>query len=268
MFNGFSNITSPTLNGLVDIDADTVNSSSVSTTLLNVNGVDVGAQIATNTTNIATNTNNITNLQQVTSGVTYNSGSDTTTIDNNVAITKTLNVTQTVTAPTFDGTATQVNLSNTASGTVNYMVFSATNTGSSSLLTDSGGDAFYDNTTNTASINISGKAGSVDVTDFNTNTLAYPAFVVDTGDQEIYIDKTTTSLTYNPGAGQLTTQSLYARGNSQVNNMFLGSKNSQSIYISSSTAGLPNAGGDFNVTIGGNNGLALNGGFKQFFYGF
>ena len=268
MFNGFSNITSPTLNGLVDIDADTVNSSSVSTTLLNVNGVDVGAQIATNTTNIATNTNNITNLQQVTSGVTYNSGSDTTTIDNNVAITKTLNVTQTVTAPTFDGTATQVNLSNTASGTVNYMVFSATNTGSSSLLTDTGGDAFYNNTTNTASINISGKSESINVADYNTSGALYPAFVVDTGDQEIYIDKTTTSLTYNPGVGQLTTEKLNVRQTPvQMSNMYMGTLNTNSMYISTTTPSMASGGGDFNVGIGWESQLGVIGGSNNFSLG-
>jgi hypothetical protein len=57
------------------------------------------------------------------------------------------------------GIATQVTLSNTASGASNFLVMSTTNSGTSSLLTDTAG-ATYDSTTNTAAINISGSSAS------------------------------------------------------------------------------------------------------------
>lgn len=102
MNTGFTNnITMPSLNGLVDIDADSVNSSSVSTTTLILDGVDVGNQVATNTTNIATNTTDITTLKQITTGQSYTSGTDTTTFDNKMIITGTLSITGNILEPTI-----------------------------------------------------------------------------------------------------------------------------------------------------------------------
>lgn len=305
MFNGLNNKLAnvPTITGLSNVTAD-----EIITDDLIVNGIDIGTAIA--------------DLQQITTGITYDSLSDTTTVDNNVSITKTLNVTSTVTAPTFDGTATKVNLANTATGATNYLVMSTTNSGSSNLITDDSG-AMYNSTTNTATINITGRAGSVsvleddsantryvtfiegtfgsqtvrcdvsstplayrpdnstltastfngkamqvNVLEDNTSNTFYPAFVNGTGAQTVYCDNVSNTLTYRPDIGQLTTERLYARQNSQVNNMFLGSRNSQSIYISSSGAGLPNAGGDFNVAIGGQNALTLDGGSNNFSMGY
>ena len=87
MNNGFTNLTTPTLNGLIDIDADsisssTITSSTVSTNNIYLNGVDVGASLS----QVPINTSNITALQQITTGQTYASVGDTTTFDNNVTI--------------------------------------------------------------------------------------------------------------------------------------------------------------------------------------
>ncbi len=52
MFNRFSNISQPRINGLQTIDADTINSESIDTIELTVNGVDILNQVETNTSNI------------------------------------------------------------------------------------------------------------------------------------------------------------------------------------------------------------------------
>jgi hypothetical protein len=60
------------------------------------------------------------------------------------------------------GTATlasTVTLANTATGATNYLVMSETNTGTSSLITDTSG-ATYNSTTNTAVLNVTGNANS------------------------------------------------------------------------------------------------------------
>ena len=64
-----------------------------------------------------------------------------------------------VTAATFNGNATNVNLSNTASSSPYYLVMSATQSGSSLLLTDDSG-ASYNSSTNTAVINITGSSAT------------------------------------------------------------------------------------------------------------
>lgn len=102
MFNGYSNVTSPSLNGLNSIDADQINTTSITSTntdteTLSINGVDinntinqvesnttsiatinnqlvvVNNNISTNTNSITTNTNNITTLQQKTQAISYTS---------------------------------------------------------------------------------------------------------------------------------------------------------------------------------------------------
>ena len=97
MNNGFSNISGPTLNGLVDINADTIASSSIATSTIVLNGVDVSAQL----NQVPINTGNITALQQITTGQSYSSGTDTTTIDNNVIITGTLTTTPLLASQTY-----------------------------------------------------------------------------------------------------------------------------------------------------------------------
>ena len=97
MNNGFSNISGPTLNGLVDINADTIATSTIATSTIVLNGVDVSTQI----NQVPINTGNITALQQITTGQSYNSGTDTTTIDNNVIITGTLTTTPLLASQTY-----------------------------------------------------------------------------------------------------------------------------------------------------------------------
>ena len=85
MNNGFSNIGVPTLNGLVDINADTIATSTIATSTIVLNGVDVSTQL----NQVPINTGNIASLQQITTGITYNTTGDLTTIDNNCTITNT-----------------------------------------------------------------------------------------------------------------------------------------------------------------------------------
>lgn len=108
----------PTITGLSTIDADVVNSTSVDTETLTLNGVDVGAQIA----QIPINTAAIAGLQQVTTGQSYVSVGDTTTFDNNV----TLTTGKTMTADNFVGLATnasQVTVVTNNSSTTYYPTF-------------------------------------------------------------------------------------------------------------------------------------------------
>jgi len=120
MFNGLNNKLAnvPTITGLSNVDADVVTSSSVDTDTLTLNGVDVGAQIA----QIPINTAAIADLQQVTTGQSYVSVGDTTTFDNNVALT----TGKTMTADNFVGLATnasQVTVVTNNSSTTYYPTF-------------------------------------------------------------------------------------------------------------------------------------------------
>ena len=107
MNTGYSNnISIPNINGLLDLNASTIETST-----LYVNGVDMGSavsqipinttNISTNTTNISTNTTNISSLQQLTTGISYNTTGDLTTIDNNVKINGTLTMTPAIATQTY-----------------------------------------------------------------------------------------------------------------------------------------------------------------------
>jgi len=84
MFNGFSNITQPNINGLNNIDADTIYSTNlqsddIKTGKLEVNNIDIGNQVSENKTNLT--------------GIIYNSSpSPTTNISNRLFINNILNV--------------------------------------------------------------------------------------------------------------------------------------------------------------------------------
>lgn len=81
-YNGYNNksLNIPTITGLSDILADTINSTNaIVDDSLTVNGVDITNQI-----NI--NTNNIANLQQITTDISYTAGTDTTNINNNLKL--------------------------------------------------------------------------------------------------------------------------------------------------------------------------------------
>jgi len=73
----------PTVTGLASVVADSVISGSTTTGTLILNGVDVSTVLA----QVPINSNNITQLQQVTTGISYNTTGDLTTIDNNLTIT-------------------------------------------------------------------------------------------------------------------------------------------------------------------------------------
>ena len=82
MNNGYSQLNGAMLNGLLDISANTVVTAVMDTSQIILNGVDVSAQL----NQVPINTSNIINLQQITTGITYNTTGDLTTIDNNVTV--------------------------------------------------------------------------------------------------------------------------------------------------------------------------------------
>ena len=84
MNNGFSSISKPSLNGLVDINADVISSSVIEASTILLNGLDITSQL----NQVPINTGNIANLQQITTGMTYNLVSDTSIVDNNVSVNK------------------------------------------------------------------------------------------------------------------------------------------------------------------------------------
>jgi len=97
MNTGYSNnIAIPNINGLLDINA-----TSVEATSIYLNGTDISTplvQVPINSTNIAA-------LQQATTGITYTAGTNQTTIANNVTITGTLTTTPTLATQTYVTTA-------------------------------------------------------------------------------------------------------------------------------------------------------------------
>lgn len=94
----------PTITGLSNVVADTV-----ITEDLVIGGVDIGTAIS--------------DLQQITTGITYDSGTDTTEVDNNIT------ATGTVTAPTFDGMSTKVQVYNASNPFFYSPVFAVNTTG-------------------------------------------------------------------------------------------------------------------------------------------
>ena len=148
MNNGFSNISGPTINGLVDIKADTIASSTIATTEIVLNGVDISTQL----NQVPINASNITALQQLTTGISYSdvSSVDMTTINNNLTITSGKKI-KCATIPTanddltnklyVDGLVGKVNLTNDISSGEWYIPFSKTTTAT--------GNSLYIDTTTT-----------------------------------------------------------------------------------------------------------------------
>ena len=87
MNNGYSQINGAMLNGLLDISANSITTTVMDASQIVLNGTDITGSL----TQVPINTSNIANLQQITTGITYNNvGSvDLTTIDNNLTITNT-----------------------------------------------------------------------------------------------------------------------------------------------------------------------------------
>ena len=86
MNTGYANNSTPSLNGLIDISADTITTTTVSTDTILLDGVDITGSVS----QVPINTSNITALQQSSTGITYSDvgGIDLTTIDNNLTISK------------------------------------------------------------------------------------------------------------------------------------------------------------------------------------
>ena len=96
MNTGFSNnIAIPNINGLLDINATTVEASTI---VLN------GTDISTPLTQVPINSTNIAALQLATTGITYVPATDLTTIANNLTITGTLTTTPTLASQTYVNT--------------------------------------------------------------------------------------------------------------------------------------------------------------------
>ena len=200
MNNGYAMLSGPSLNGLIDVNADSITSSTVSTDKIYIDGVDVGTSLS----QIPINSSNIATLQQITTGQTYTSLGDTTTFDNNVSLT----AGKTMTADNFTGLASnssQVLVTTNNDATTYYPIFSSTGTGQKSLL----------------------------------------------------IDTTTTPLSYRPNTSLLQMGSFATVNNSQVNNLYIGSKNSATIYMKYGGGLNTLTTGDYNVIMGGNIGNAL-----------
>lgn len=100
-------------------------------------------------------------LLNTAANLTYNQGTNTLTT----------NINGSANSATSAGLATQVTLANTATGLTNYLVMSTTNTGTSSLITDTSG-ATYDSVNNIADINITANSGSATNTAITNDTVS------------------------------------------------------------------------------------------------
>jgi len=211
MYSGLNNKLSnvPTISGLANVVADQV----VTDTLI-VDGNDVGSiiiQVPINTANIAT-------LQQITTGQSYASVGDTTTFANNV----TLTTGKTMTADNFTGLAsnsTQIAVATNTTPTTFFPTFCTTGAGQKSLLFNiSGNPLSYTPSSNTlTATTFSGNATTATTATNATNATNVALFVDNTAgtywipfskttsttSNPLFIDTTTTPLSYNPDTSTL-----------------------------------------------------------------
>lgn len=142
MNNGYSQINSATLTGLLDISATSITSTVIDASQIVINGVDITTQL----NQVPINQSNIASLQQITTGVSYsNVGAiDLTTIDNNVTVSKNLKCSY---APTANDDvvnklysdsviSSTIQVSDSDLGTIYYPVFATAGAGSKSLFFD------------------------------------------------------------------------------------------------------------------------------------
>jgi len=266
MYSGLNNKLAnvPTITGLSNVVADQV----VTDTLI-VDGNDVGAiiiQVPINTANIAT-------LQQITTGQTYTSVGDTTTFDNNV----TLTAGKTMTADNFTGLASnssQVLVTVNNDATTYYPTFTSGGTGQHSLLFDTTTTplSYFPSTSTLTCSNLTGlasNASQVLVTENNLASNYHLTFTSpSTGQKSLLIDSSTTPLTYQPYDSRMELGYFQTQENSSVKNLFMGSKNGATIFMTHGV-GLPAlTTGDFNVIMGGVIGNALVGGSNNFALGY
>lgn len=118
---------------------------------------------------------------------------------------------------------------------------------------------------------LASNSSQVLVTDNNTANTYYPTFAsTGTGQKSLLFDISTTPLSYKPDTSLLQMGTFSTTENSIINNLFLGSKNSASMYATIGGAGMASlTTGDFNVMIGGSNvGGALAGGSNNFAMGY
>lgn len=118
---------------------------------------------------------------------------------------------------------------------------------------------------------LASNSSQVLVTDNNTANTYYPTFAsTGTGQKSLLFDISTTPLSYKPDTSLLQMGTFSTTENSIINNLFLGSKNSASMYATIGGAGMASlTTGDFNVMIGGSNvGGALEGGSNNFAMGY
>jgi hypothetical protein len=163
-------------------------------------------------------------------------------------------------------------ITNTTSGTPYYPTFVDSSSGYERIRTNDPSYTYNANT-NTISANTSGTAASastIALTSDNTSGTYYIPFSKTTSatSNALYIDNVTTPLTYTPDSSILRMGSIETTNNSNVNSLFLGSKNSATIFMTYGV-GLPAlTTGDFNVIMGGNIGNALAGGSNNFALGY
>lgn len=254
MFNGLNNKLAnvPTITGLSDIVADTVN-----TDTLIVDGNDVSSIID----QVPINTAAIAALQQVTTGQSYATIGDTTTFDNNV----TLGAGKTMTADNFTGLASNasqvlVTLNDTA--TTYYPTFTTAGTGQKSLLLDSTTTplSYTPDTSTLSASNFSGLASTASqvlVTVNNDNVPYYLTFATAvTSQKSLLMDTTTTALSYVPFTSTLSATNFTAGTNVTTPNILsltsITPSNSRSILLNGTPIG--NAGNTSTVCMGTNAG--------------
>ena len=126
--------------------------------------------------------------------------------------------------------------------------------------------------TNELTVNISGtavNASNITIADNDTSGTFYLTFAsAGVGNKALLYDSITTPLSYIPFSSELSLGSFDTTNNSNVNSLFLGSKNSATIFMTYGV-GLPAlTTGDFNVIMGGNIGNALAGGSNNFALGY
>ena len=181
---------------------------------------------ATNAIN-ATNATNVTLTGDNTNGNYYIPFSKTSGISNQLYIDVALTFnssTNTLTATTFNGNATNAtnatNVSILGDNTLgNYLIpFSKTVGISNQLYYHNNSGFFYNPSTSTLTATkfngTATNATNVAIGTDNASTLVYPTFVKtgSAGNKGLFIDDTTTPLSYNPSTGVLSTQSITTTG--------------------------------------------------------
>lgn len=259
----------PTVTGLSSVVADSIISGTTNTGTLILNGVDVSTTLA----QVPINTNNITNLQQVTTGISYNTTGDLTTIDNNLTVSATKYINCNRVPTTGDNVANKTyvdtaiaNLVNSAPATLDTLNELATALGNdanfSTTVTNSlAGKASLSATqtitgatTMSNALNviwgdgshltgvISSTASSIALTSDNTSGDWFIPFskTSSTTSNTLYIDNTTTPLTYNASAGYLSSYAYTIGSKTQTagtNSSLINQPATGTLYVNNATTG-------------------------------